>query len=146
MIRPAVAADVLAVAVLEAELFGADAWSAGQVREELTGPGRTAWVAEEAAVPIGYVVTRTVGEVADLQRIGVAPAARRRGLARELLATALAAAEQSGVDRMLLEVSAINLGALAFYAAEGFTEISRRRSYYRDGSDALVLARELGGG
>ena len=43
---------------------------------------------------------------------------------------------------MLLEVSAGNAGARAFYAAEGFVEIDRRRRYYRDGSDAVVMARE----
>ena len=41
--------------------------------------------------------------------------------------------------RMLLEVRADNTAALAFYAAEGFVEIARRRRYYRDGTDAVVL-------
>ena len=46
---------------------------------------------------------------------------------------------------MLLEVSAANGSAIAFYTAEGFAEIDRRRRYYRDGSDALVLRRQLSG-
>ncbi len=45
---------------------------------------------------------------------------------------------------MLLEVSARNGGALAFYAAAGFTEIDRRHRYYRDGSDAVVMRLPLG--
>ena len=44
---------------------------------------------------------------------------------------------------MLLEVSAANAAAVAFYDAQGFTRIDVRRRYYRDGSDALVLARPL---
>ena len=68
-----------------------------------------------------------------------------RGLARSLLTAALADAADSGADRMLLEVSADNPGALAFYAAAGFTEIDRRRGYYRDGADAVVMQRPLGG-
>jgi ribosomal protein S18 acetylase RimI-like enzyme len=40
---------------------------------------------------------------------------------------------------MLLEVSALNDGALAFYAAEGWAQLDRRPGYYRDGSDARVL-------
>jgi ribosomal-protein-alanine N-acetyltransferase len=81
----------------------------------------------------GYVVIRPAGDAVDLMRIAVAPAARRRGLARALLG-----AVRSDV-RLLLEVSADNTGALAFYAAEGFVEIARRRRYYRDGSDAVVM-------
>jgi len=33
----------------------------------------------------------------------------------------------------------VNSGARAFYAAHGAVELGRRRRYYRDGSDALVL-------
>lgn len=133
-LRPATADDVAAVHALEQELFGADAWSSGAVREELTGPRRTALVACDPDV-VGYVVTREAGDVVDLQRIAVHPARRRHGLARRLLTEAACA------ERMLLEVSATNTAALAFYAGEGFAEIARRRRYYRDGSDAVVMER-----
>ncbi len=136
-LRPATADDVDAVASLEAGLFGADAWSQDSVRSELTGPRRVALVACAPEV-VGYAVTLSAGDVVDLQRIAVHPAHRRHGLARRLLE---AVSELADGDRMLLEVSADNTAALAFYAAEGFTEIDRRRGYYRDGSDAVVMER-----
>jgi ribosomal-protein-alanine N-acetyltransferase len=131
MIRRATAADVAFVASVERAIFGSDAWSHTSVEEELTGPHRHAWVAEDA----GYVVVLSSDDVVDLQRIAVTPEHRRRGLAHDLLDTARAAVP----GRMLLEVSASNAGGLAFYAAEGFVEIGRRRRYYRDGSDAIVM-------
>ncbi len=134
-LRPATEDDVAAVTVLEADLFGVDAWSEESVREELTGLRRVAVVACDPD-PVGYAVVLASGDVADLQRIAVRPSHRRRGLARELLA----AVAPDGM-RLLLEVSAANDAALAFYAAEGFEAIDRRRRYYRDGSDAVVLAR-----
>jgi ribosomal-protein-alanine N-acetyltransferase len=134
-LRPATPDDVAAVHALDVHLFGPDAWSKGSVREELTGPRRVAVVACDPE-PVGYVVTASAGEVVDLLRIAVAPEHRRRGLARRLLATAL---ERADGGRMLLEVGADNRAALAFYAAEGFTEIDRRPRYYRDGSDAVVM-------
>jgi [ribosomal protein S18]-alanine N-acetyltransferase len=143
-IRPAVAADVAALTALEAELFGADAWSADSVREELTGERRHAVVADESGV-VGYAVTQRSGDVVDLQRIAVAPAHRRAGVATLLLDAARRAGRTDGAHRMLLEVSADNTAALAFYAAEGFVQIDRRPRYYRDGSDALVLRATLGG-
>ncbi len=79
-----------------------------------------------------------------LQRIGVRPDHQRRGLARSLLDEVLAEAAAGGADRMLLEVSAVNTAALAFYARADFVEIDRRRRYYRDGSDAVVMRRSLG--
>jgi ribosomal-protein-alanine N-acetyltransferase len=45
---------------------------------------------------------------------------------------------------MLLEVGARNLAALALYTDEGFVEIDRRRRYYRDDEDAVVMCRSLG--
>ena len=133
IVRPATAHDVPAVVALEVELFGPDAWSAASVAEELTGGRRTAVVAVDPEV-VGYAVT-LASDVVDLQRIGVAATYRRRGLAHRLLA-----AVATG-DRMLLEVSARNTGAIAFYETEGFTEIGRRRRYYRDGADAVVMER-----
>ncbi len=133
-VRPATAADVPAVARLDRELFGPEAWTEAQVAEELLGEHRRAWVVGEPLV--GYAVTRTLGDVTDLQRIAVHPDHRRHGLAGVLLAAAAADGH-----RMLLEVNAGNHGAVAFYSAAGFVEIDRRRRYYRDGSDALVLQR-----
>jgi [ribosomal protein S18]-alanine N-acetyltransferase len=133
-VRPATVDDAPAVARLEAELFGADAWSPDGVRSELSAEHRIAVVAEVDGAVAGYVVVMDVGDTVDLLRIGVHASYRRRGLARELLAAVAA-------DRMLLEVGAGNEAALAFYAAEGFVEIDRRRRYYRDGSDAVVMQR-----
>jgi ribosomal-protein-alanine N-acetyltransferase len=134
VIRPATVEDVPAVAALEASVFGVDAWSEAQVEEELTGPRRRAWVHDG----LGYVILLVGQDVVDLQRIAVTPAARRQGIARALLDIALA----SVPGRMLLEVSAANSTAIAFYASAGFVEVDRRQRYYRDGTDAVVMERK----
>jgi ribosomal protein S18 acetylase RimI-like enzyme len=149
-VRPATPADVAVVTTMEREVFGDDAWTAASVTEELTGPGRWARVAcgGDGAV-VGYAVTSRSGDVVDLHRIVVVPGWRRRGVAHALLTAATSAAAEAGADRMLLEVGAGNDAARAFYAAHRFEEIHRRPRYYRDGSEALVLAvpvREPAGG
>ena len=128
-----------AIAALEAEVFGGDAWSPAQVAEELRGPGRRTWVVESGGAVVGFAVTWRSGDVVDLQRIAVHPGRRQRGLARALLDEAVAAGRAEGADRMLLEVGATNAAALALYAAAGFVEIDRRRRYYSDGADAVVM-------
>jgi [ribosomal protein S18]-alanine N-acetyltransferase len=136
-IRPATDDDADAVAALEAEIFGADAWSPASVHEELTAASRQCFVAVEDGEVRGYVVVRDAGDVADLQRIAVTPVMRRRGLATRLLS----ACDMTAYDRTLLEVRADNVAALRFYGREGFTEIARRRSYYADGTDVVVMQR-----
>ena len=76
--------------------------------------------------------------IAELQRIAVDPEHRRSGLASALLQSVVAAAVAGGADRLLLEVREGNDGAIAFYAAREFSEIDRRRRYYRDGSTAVT--------
>lgn len=139
LVRPATAEDIPAVTALEQQVFAADAWSTGSVREELTGARRCAVVAVHDGVVVGYAVTADAGDAVDLQRIAVRPEDRRTGAGRALLDAVLEPARAAGVERVLLEVSAANQVALAFYARAGFAEIDRRPRYYRDGSDALVL-------
>lgn len=143
-LRPATPEDIPALTALEAELFGDDAWSEASVGSELEGPGRHAVVAVEGDGVVGYAVTMRAGDLADLQRIAVHPECQRKGIARALLAEVLAQARDEGASRVLLEVSAVNAAALAFYADADFVEIDRRRRYYRDGSDAVVMRRSLG--
>ncbi len=99
----------------------------------------------EADRVVGYVVVSVAGDVAELQRIAVDPTRRRGGVASRLLADVTRLALADGAERLLLEVREDNAGALAFYAARGFTELARRPRYYRDGATAVVLERPLTG-
>ena len=140
MIRPAALADLPALVALEQELFGADAWSEGLIREEIEGPGRRFVVTDDLS---GYAVTMTAGDIVDLLRIGVRPGARRGGVASRLLDELLV--DTDDASRMLLEVSVTNAEALGFYVARQFSVIDVRPHYYRDGSEALVMCRWLPG-
>ncbi len=113
---------------------------------EITGPGRRTLVAAGGSHVLGYAVSWSTGEVADLQRVVVAAVARRRGLAAGMLRELLNEAAAEGVQRVLLEVSEHNVAALALYARSGFREIDRRARYYQDGSDAVVLQLDLATG
>ncbi|MCY7395235.1 MAG: ribosomal protein S18-alanine N-acetyltransferase [Nocardioides sp.] len=148
IVRAATPDDVDAVAGLEDETLGAEAWSHGLVAEGIRGTLATVHylVADIGGRTVGHAVTSLAGDVAELQRIGVTASARRTGVARALLDHVATLARASGADRLLLEVREDNAGALAFYAAEGFAEIDRRRRYYRDGTAAIVMSRALSEG
>jgi ribosomal-protein-alanine N-acetyltransferase len=145
LIRPAGADDVPAVARLEDECLGADAWSEGLVREGVLGrlPTVTYLVAEADGEVVGHAVASSAGDIAELQRIAVAPDRRRQGIAASLLANVVDLARRTSADRLLLEVREDNSAALSFYADQGFVEIDRRARYYADGATAIVLRRAL---
>lgn len=145
VVRPAGAADVDFVIALEAEAFPLDPWSPVLIAEAIAGivPTISVLVAEVAGEPIGYALTSTVQDIAELQRVATVAAARRTGVASALLVAVADAAEEAGAERLLLEVREDNAAALAFYAVHGFAEIARRPRYYRDGTTAVVLERSL---
>ena len=145
MIGAATPADAEAIAALEAECQGPDAWSRWLVQDGVAGnlPTVRYLVARQEGRVVGYAVAAFAGDIAELQRIGVAGDARRSGIASALLQQVVADAPGTGADRLLLEVRADNAPALAFYAAHGFVEIDRRARYYRDGAAAVVMRRPL---
>jgi len=145
-VGPATPDDVAAIVSLEQVCQGVDAWSEALVRDGVAGglPTVHHLVAREGDV-VGYAVASAAGEVVELQRVGVDPEQRRGGLATRLLEGVLDLARAEGAERVLLEVREDNVGALAFYAARGFTELARRPRYYRDGATAVVLERPVTG-
>jgi len=144
-IRPATAADLDAVVELEQTCLGADAWSRGLVEQGIAAalPTVSYLVADVDGVVVGHAVASAAGDDAELQRIAVDPAYRRRGLAGELLAAVEQRAAADGATRLLLEVREDNTTAAAFYESRGFVEVGRRRGYYRDGAAAVVLGKEV---
>lgn len=141
MIRSAGLRDLDTLSSIETACFAEQAWSIGQLREELAGDRRVLVCVDEFGVQ-GYVSVSIVGEDAELLRVGVGIGSRRQGVASQLLASAFRLASESGATRMLLEVADDNEAALALYRRHGFTDLHRRRGYYR-GVDALVMVREL---
>jgi ribosomal-protein-alanine N-acetyltransferase len=143
-IRDAGPEDAPAVAGLEQRNLGLDAWSEALVAEAVAHrlPTLRVLVAEvDGPVPevVGFAVASLVAGTAELQRIAVDRTHRRTGLAGALLARVRELAADGGAEELLLEVREDNAGALAFYEAEGFVEVGRRRRYYRDGATAVVL-------
>jgi [ribosomal protein S18]-alanine N-acetyltransferase len=144
VIRKADADDGPAIAALEREALGSDAWSETLVTEGAAGrvPTTHYLVATVDDELTGYAAASII-DVAELQRIAVAATHRRTGVATDLLTRVEDEARARQVDRLLLEVREDNHVACAFYAARGFTELDRRPRYYADGTTAVVLLKQL---
>ena len=99
-------------------------------------------VAEDGAGLAGYVIGLSGADEGEILNVGVAPAQRRRGLGRALVAAMLADLAKRGAVTVYLEVRESNAPARALYSALGFEDIGRRRGYYRAPTeDAVILKR-----
>lgn len=132
---PALAA-LHAVAFPPAQAWGADAIALMQGMAGSFG----FWCREH-----GFVLARVAADEAEILTLAVAPRARRRGLGTALMTAAMTEALARGAGAMLLEAAATNAAALALYGGLGFAPVGRRRRYYEDGADALILRCALGG-
>lgn len=62
-------------------------------------------------------------DVVEIKRMYVAPRARRRGLARRVLAHLEDSARQAGADGVVLETGTLQPEAIAMYAAAGYAAV-----------------------
>jgi ribosomal-protein-alanine N-acetyltransferase len=121
-----------------------EAWGAEAFAALLASPGVFALAAGESGAIGGFILCRTVAGEAEVLTLAVAPAHRRRGVAKLLLGVAMVEARRAGAEAMFLEVAADNAPALALYRGAGFTQVGLRRRYYGpEQVDALVLQRDL---
>lgn len=148
-VRPMAAADAEAMAALERDCFAGAAhepWSASMFLEELdpnAPAARLWWVAHDNGELIGFAGGMVVDKDIEILDVAVSRAHRREGIARKLLSHVSYDAQMLGCTTASLEVEADNEAAIALYGSLGFGEAGRRRGYYADGVDALVMSAPL---
>lgn len=126
--RPAVSGDAAALAELCAACLP-QPWSADAFASQMDKSGflLTAWEGDRL---VGFAVSVSEGDAGYLDLIAVDPAYRRQGIAKTLLAAAEDWCRGQGLSRLLLEVRASNAAAQAFYAAQEYETLVRRRGFY----------------
>ena len=90
----------------------------------------------------GFVVYRQTLDEAEIITIGVAPDARRTGIAAAMLGIVEADLKKSGAKHIFLEVAADNAPARALYEQNGYVQIGVRPKYY-DGVDAITMRKDI---
>ena len=119
-------------------------WRMEDLLEVLGLPGALCLFAVCDGTPRGYALLRFAADECELLSLGVDPDLRRCGIGRRLMEAVHARCRATGTARLFLEVRESNLAARAFYASRGFTEIGRRRNYYRprygESEDAITMA------
>lgn len=124
------------IAQLHAQCFPRRPWSANDFAD-LKKSG-----CEIIASQNGFIVYRTTLDEAEIITLGVAPSARRGGIAAAMLGIMENELKKSGVKKIFLEVAQNNTAARALYSGAGYAQIGTRPKYY-DGIDAILMEKNL---
>jgi len=100
----------------------------GKVEEYYFGrEGQGFWVTQEGEMPdrvLGMVgVERHADDAGELRRMAVEKAHRRKGIGRELLATAEAFCRDCGFRRVVLSTSELQVAAMRLYESSGYRRV-----------------------
>ena len=134
------------VLAIEADLFGAEQWTAAMFWNELANDHH--YIAALATDPaqgevLGYAGLAVAPPEAWINNIAVRRDQQRSGIGRQLLAELLSYGRAKGATHTMLEVAADNGPAQLMYGRSGFEVIGVRRGYYQpSNTDALVMRRD----
>jgi ribosomal-protein-alanine N-acetyltransferase len=140
--RPAVPADLDEIAEIERLSFPVP-WRLEFFEGELRHSNRYHRILERAGSGgsrvAAYLFAIALPDEFHINKIATHPDFRGRGLGRRLLEDAIEQARGRTAKSVVLEVRLSNVSAIDFYKSFGFTEVQRRKRYYLDGEDALVM-------
>jgi ribosomal protein S18 acetylase RimI-like enzyme len=100
-------------------------------------------VARAAGELAGFAIAHFGFETVHLNLLATAPAHRRQGVGRRLIAWIEEAAIVAGLFQINLEVREHNVSARRFYAALGYVECGSMPRYYSGVEDAIRLSHDL---
>ncbi len=94
---------------------------------------------------IGYIGLWLTRPNAEMINIVVQKEHRLKGYGKALVQQAIAFCEDENIDSLTLEVNVNNTPAVKFYETFGFEVVTTRPNYYRNGDDAYLMAKKIGG-
>ena len=130
---------------LEKLCFPDDPWGRLSFENELSNPLSVFIIAidEEENKIIGYGGVWLMYDVGNITNIATHPHYRREGIGTKILSVLTDVCTEKGMESITLEVRAGNIPAQAMYQANGFSLCGRRKNYYRDKEDALIMTKVL---
>lgn len=138
-ICPMTEADLDGVLAIESHSFP-NPWSRTHFLDELKSSYAFPMVAlDPEGVVIGYICPMLLFDEGHILDVAVHKDFRGHGLGRLLVERVLDECRQGGAEFVSLEVRPSNHDAIALYVKLGFRETGRRKRYYENGEDAILM-------
>lgn len=131
--------DLDAVLRIESSSFSRP-WTRGHFQDEMASSfGHPVVALSPDNQVVGYLCLKQLLDEAEILDVAVDGACRGRGVGRKLVQWAIDFCRSRGVVVLSLEVRVGNQEAIALYHRLGFKEAGRRKRYYENGDDAILM-------
>ena len=120
-------------------------WNKSQWERELTDSKRICigLVDVKTKKLLGLCSAWLIIDELHITSMAVHPIHQRQGLGKILMSDLIKRSWSLGANQIHLEVRETNIPAKAFYKSMGFKTTGNRSNFYKDGSDALLLTKEI---
>lgn len=139
-IRRAGLADLKAVTAIEKACFDKERYPRQLLEFMLSEKDFTTLLAVDGR-PIGSVTLYLRDGDGQIVSLGVLPEHRGRGVATALMDVAEDLAREGGAERVVLQVSVVNVPAMNFYLHRGYVLQGLLKDYYGRGQNAYLMDR-----
>ena len=141
VIRRGTSADIADLMALERQAPAAAHWSREQYQSAFSvdAPSRVLLIIEKDAGIQGFIVGRALDKEWEIENVVVSESVRRHRLGSRLVQEFLALARGRGAEEIFLEVRESNLAARRLYEKSGFSQSSKRKSYYHQPQEDAIV-------
>ena len=131
--------DLEEVLAIETDSFP-HPWSTTHFHDELASPYSFPLVAlDQNGSIVGYICPMLLLDEGHILDVAVHRDFRGHGIGKLLVTRVLSDCREKGAAFVSLEVRPSNVEALTLYKSLGFTETGRRKRYYENGEDAILM-------
>ena len=116
-----------------------DFWNIDILKDELKSQNSEFVCAKIENKVVGFAGIKIVLDTADIMNIAVKEDYRRQGIATLLLNNILDICNEKNIKTINLEVNEENFSAIQLYQKFGFKENGRRKKYYNNKFDAILM-------
>ncbi len=114
-------------------------WSLEAFQKDLENKNAVYFCIEEDGNVVGYVGMWNISGEGNINNVAVLPAHRRKGYGKLLLSHLITYAKEHQLSFLTLEVRVSNEGAIRLYESCGFVAVGRRKKYYDNREDAILM-------
>ncbi len=97
------------------------------------------YIYSQGSIITGYLMAETILDEVHIHNIVVKRAFRNNSIAKKLIHHLIDKSKICNKNKVCLEVNCSNILALKLYESFGFIEVGKRKKYYQDRKDAILM-------